>query len=211
MTMTRDGADTEELLARAGRGDVPARQELLARHRARLARMVAVRLDPRLAARVDPSDVVQEALIEADRRLAEYLRGQPLPFYPWLRRLAWERLVKVHQRHLAARRRSVAREERRDPPLPDDSVAELAGLLASGTSPSRRVLLKEVRDRVRAALAALPAADREVLVLRYLEQLPMKEVAAVLGVHEGAAKIRHTRALARLCDRLGGDPRGGEP
>jgi RNA polymerase sigma-70 factor (ECF subfamily) len=85
--------DTEELLQRAASGDPQARQLLLTRHRKRLRRMVAVRLDPRLAARLDPSDVVQEALAAAARQLDAYLRDRPLPFYPWLRRLAWERLA----------------------------------------------------------------------------------------------------------------------
>src|SRR5437763_14614661 len=98
--MTTHPPDTEELLRRAGDGDAAARQQLLARHRDRLRRMVAVRLDQRLAARVDPSDVVQEALIEADRKLDDYLEQRPVPFYPWLRRLAWEQLVKLHERHV---------------------------------------------------------------------------------------------------------------
>src|SRR6516165_5011523 len=96
-------ADTDELLERAGSGDTTAREQLLIRHRARLRRMVAVRLDRRLAARVDPSDVVQETLAEAARNLADYLRERPIPFYPWLRRLAWERLVKLHRRHIRTR------------------------------------------------------------------------------------------------------------
>src|SRR5947199_6728907 len=124
--MARRDADTEELLARAGRGDSAAREQLLGRHRERLCRMVAVRLDRRLAARIDPSDVVQEALMEASRKLSNYLRQRPLPFYPWLRRLAWEHLVKLHQRHLAARKRSVTREEQGIRGLPDESPAELA-------------------------------------------------------------------------------------
>ena len=72
--------DTEELLQRAGDGDPSARQQLLSRHRDRLRRMVAVRLDPRLAARVDPSDVVQEALMVADQKLGAYLKDRPVPF-----------------------------------------------------------------------------------------------------------------------------------
>src|SRR5260370_26969803 len=103
--------DTRELLDRASCGEVRARQLLLDRHRARLRRMVAVRLDPRLAPRVDPSDLLQESLAEAAARLSEYLRERPMPFYPWLRQIAWDRLVEAHRRHLLARRRSVAREE----------------------------------------------------------------------------------------------------
>src|SRR5205823_9047828 len=108
----------------ARRGDESAGHELLARHRDRLRRMVALRLDRRLAARLDPSDVVQEALADAARKLPAYLRDRPLPFYPWLRRLAWERLVKLHQRHVGAGRRSVTREE--PPELPEGSALELA-------------------------------------------------------------------------------------
>src|SRR4051794_20248357 len=103
--------DTEELLARAARGEADARSSLLVRHRDRLARMVACRLERRLAARVDPSDVVQEVLAEADRKLARSLAERPLPFYPWLRQLAWEHLAPLHRRHVRAEKRSVRRED----------------------------------------------------------------------------------------------------
>jgi RNA polymerase sigma-70 factor (ECF subfamily) len=176
----------------------------LTRHRERLRRMVAVRLDRRLAARVDPSDVVQEALAEAARKLPEYLRQQPLPFYPWLRRLAWERLLKVQQRHIAAGKRSVTREVYC--PLADESALELARLvLAPGPSPSGHLILAELRDRVHAALARLSERDREVLVLRYLEQMATAEIAAVLGATIGSVKVRHLRALERLRALLAND------
>src|SRR5438093_9616573 len=103
-------ADTEQLLERAAGGDAVARDQLLQRHRDRLKRMVAVRADPRLAARVDPSDVVQETLAEAAARLDAYLRTRPLPFYPWLRQIAQQRLIDLHRRHVQAGRRSVMRE-----------------------------------------------------------------------------------------------------
>jgi RNA polymerase sigma-70 factor (ECF subfamily) len=206
--MNADDAGTDELVARAGRGDAAARQELLERYRDRLHKMVAVRLDRRVAARIDPSDVVQEAIFDASQMLSGYLAERPLPFYPWLRRLAWKRLVKVHHRHLGAQRRSATREEQRLPALPDESALELAGrLMASGTSPSHRLLRAELRDRVRAALLQLSEHDREVLVLRFLEQLSTREMAAVLGISEGAVKTRQTRALDRLGRLLGQDPR----
>src|SRR5258708_2650976 len=119
--------DTDHLLEQAETGDEHAIGALLARHRSRLRAMVRVRLDRRVAARVDPSDVVQESLLAAYRRLPEYLRDRPIPFYPWLRQLAWERLVRLHQRHLKAKRRSVDREVAFDPLLSDDSIAALAG------------------------------------------------------------------------------------
>lgn len=203
--MSVDDADTDGLLRRAEGGDRTALDRLLSRHRRRLRQMVAVRMDRRLAARVDASDVVQEALAEATARLAEYLRRRPAPFYLWLRQLAFERLVDLTRRHIDAQRRSVDKEAARTIPLPDHSAVELADrLMASGTSPSGRMEKEEVRSRVRAALARLPPADREVLVLRHLEQLSTREVAAVLDLSEPAVRYRQRRALERLGNLLGG-------
>jgi RNA polymerase sigma-70 factor (ECF subfamily) len=192
-------SETEELLRHASLGDAEARQRLLARHRRRLHHMVNLRLDRRLRARVDPSDVVQEVLTRADGALADYLKRRPMPFYPWLRQLAWDRLVDLHRRHVAAQRRSVTREEQTTHRLADDSVLALADrLIDKHSSPSRRLLREELRERVRAALDRLAARDREVLILRHLEQLTTLETAAVLTISEGAVKLRHLRALERL-------------
>jgi RNA polymerase sigma-70 factor (ECF subfamily) len=198
-TMQPQDPEPHDLLQRAGCGEDDARQGLLALHRDRLRRMVAVRMDRRLVARFDPSDVVQDALAEADQRLNDYLRDRPIAFYPWLRHFAWERLVDLHRRHIQAQRRSVTREECPDADLPDASAAILADRLAgSGTSPSRRLIRAELRDRVQSALTRLGPRDREVLVLRHLEGLSTAEVAAVLGLTPGAVMTRHTRALVRI-------------
>src|SRR5437763_17147579 len=122
--------DTDRLLARAASGDGRARQELLARHRKRLRRMVALRLDRRLAARLDPSDIVQEALADAARKLDGYLRDRPLPFYPWLHRLAAERLTQAHRHHLGAQARAAGREQPCGPFPTDESARQLAERLA---------------------------------------------------------------------------------
>jgi RNA polymerase sigma-70 factor, ECF subfamily len=203
-------ADTEHLLERVAAGDCAARDQLFQRHRRRLGRMVAVRFDPRLAARVDPSDVVQETLAEAAANLDRYLRERPLPFYPWLRQLAQRRLIDLHRRHVQARRRSVTREGG-PMALPDPSALALADrLFARTSSPSAGLRRQERRDRVRAALAALPEQDREVLVLRILEALPTRETAAVLGISEVAVRSRQARALDRLKVLLGPDFLEGE-
>jgi RNA polymerase sigma-70 factor (ECF subfamily) len=202
--MARHHPDTEELVERSSQGDASARQQLLGRHRQRLRGMVLLRLDRRLAARIDPSDVVQEALADAAQKLSDYLRERPVPFYPWLRRVAWEHLVRLHQQHLAAGKRSVRREEQWA--LPDHSALELAKrVLAPGTSPSKHLLRQELRRRVQEALEHLAERDREVLLLRYLEGLSTREAAAVLGITEGAVKVRHLRALERLRRLLGAD------
>jgi RNA polymerase sigma-70 factor (ECF subfamily) len=197
------GPDTEQLLDLVAQGDRDARNRLLDRHRERLHDLVNLRLDPRLAARVDPSDVVQDSLAEAHRRLGDYLHSRPLPFYPWLRGLALQQLADLHRRHIRSLKRSIRREEARLPLLTDDSVQDLARrVMGRGSSPSAGPVRRETQERMRAALAALGERDREVLVLRHLEQLSVREIAAVLGVSEGAVKVRHVRALERLRKEL---------
>jgi RNA polymerase sigma-70 factor (ECF subfamily) len=196
-------APTEELLARARQGDAAARNQLLERHRARLRAVIALRLPRRLAARIDPSDVVQESLADADGRLADYLARRPLPFYLWLRELALERLIDLQRRH-TAQKRNVCREVPAAASLPGESLHQLADRLVSrGSSPSQGAQREELRRHLRLALDRLADRDREVLVLRHLEQLSVREIAAVLQLTEGAVKVRHLRALQRVRELLG--------
>jgi RNA polymerase sigma-70 factor (ECF subfamily) len=205
-------AESEVWLARAAAGELSARTRLLQLHRDRLRRMVAVRLDRRLLQRIDPSDIIQETLMVADRRLDEYLRDQPIPFYPWLRQLAWDQMVTALRRHLSAGRRSRTREEVIVPALSDESVAELASCLVDHSAdPFRKLLRAEAHGRLHQALAQLADEDREILVLRHLEQLSTSEAAAVLNIGESAAKMRHLRALQRLRDQLGNEPLESSP
>jgi RNA polymerase sigma-70 factor (ECF subfamily) len=201
-----DDRTLAELLQQARAGDAGSVQRLFTEHRERLKQMIRLRLDRRIAARVDPSDVVQETLAEAVRRLPKYLEEQPIPFYPWLRQIAWERLTKLHERHIATQRRAVGREERAAPPLSDESVMALAErFVASGTSVSERLVREELKRRVHKALAELSDMDREVLVLRYLEQLSPREARIVLGIGEEAFAKRHLRAIQRLRRVLQGE------
>jgi RNA polymerase sigma-70 factor, ECF subfamily len=197
--MAQEPEPIETLFNRAVDGDVAAREELVARHRQRLRQMIAVRMDARLGRRLDPSDVVQEVLAHAWKKLDDYLRMRPLPFYPWLRQIAFERLVKLHRHHIGTEKRSLKREEDGGMVLSGASVMALADrLLAKGTGPSSAVIRNEVCLRVREALDRLPERDRELLVMRYLEQLSTQEIAAVLAISEGAVRTRHVRAMERL-------------
>jgi|SRR5262245_11006551 len=207
--MTASEPDTDLLLRRAGEGNPVARDELLRRHRSRLRQLVAIKLDRRLAGRVDPSDVVQDSLAEAARKLPTYLRLRPLPFYPWLRQLALERVARLHREHVRAGKRSVLREECPLGALPDESALALIDRVRqSASSVGSRLRREELRAALSAALDCLSAADREVLVLRHVEQLDTRESAAVLGVSESAVKMRHLRALDRLRAMLAADPAG---
>ena len=197
--MTDKDPGIEGLLGKAASGDQDAIQQLFETHRARLKRMVAIRLDARVAARIDPSDVVQDALGDAALKLGDYLRQRPLPFYPWLHRLTTERIAQAHRRHVKARSRAVERERAGSFPLPDESAMLLVDrLVGSGTSPSQRLLKKERQQQVSEAMAKLGPNDREVLVLCYLDGLTFGEIGAILGITENASKVRHFRALERI-------------
>ena len=87
------------------------RNRLLERHRDVLRRMVGLRMDRALQGRLDASDIVQDVLVEADRRLADYLAAAKMPFQAWLRYLARDHLIDAHRRHRGAARRSVDREQ----------------------------------------------------------------------------------------------------
>jgi RNA polymerase sigma-70 factor (ECF subfamily) len=196
-------AATEDLLARARSGEDLAVQELLARYRDRLRQMVSVRMDPRLSARVDPSDVVQDAMAAAIQQLPAYLGRGDDAFYPWLRQIAVERLIDAHRRHVGAQRRSIVREEHRNVYMSDASTLLLAErIAASGTSPSGRAMRAERKQWVRAALDRLEPEEREIVILRHLEQMPHKEIAAVLEVTPEAARSRYRRAMERLAALL---------
>jgi RNA polymerase sigma-70 factor (ECF subfamily) len=199
-----DSSEINRLLALARDGDEHAREALLECHRARLCKMVAMRMDRRLAARVDPSDVVQEALKTACGRLSEYLQSPRRPFYPWLRGIALDRLVELYRRHVVASKRSVLREQPQRMKINDESEYELANqILASSRNPSRELLLTEMLARVRQGLQRLSESDREILVLRHLEQLSVEEIADVLEISKTAVTTRHLRAVQRIRDVLG--------
>jgi RNA polymerase sigma-70 factor (ECF subfamily) len=190
-----DSGETQRLLDQARAGDRQAVERLLAQHRPYLRQLVELRLDPQLRPRVDPSDVVQEAQIEALRRLDAYLEQAPLPFRLWLRQLAHDRLLMLRRRHLKAARRAAGQEVA----LPEGSSLLLAGqLLAAGSTPSQKLGRQELAGRVRQAVARLPDADREVLLMRTFEGLSFEEVGYLLAIDPAAARKRHGRALLRL-------------
>ena len=196
--------ETRQLLERAAAGDEQAVQTLFRENRRRLRGMVAVRMDQRMAGRVDPSDVVQEALTIASQRLVDFLNNRPMEFYPWLRQIGWNCLVDAHRRHVLADRRSVDREISIDPALSSQSAATLVNrLVSTGTSPTGRLDREEQRSSVLDALEHLSGTSREVLVLRFLEQLSVTESAQVLGISENALKARQVRAIQQLRDVLG--------
>ncbi len=192
--------ETRDLLARAEQGEAAAVERLLTVHREPLRRMISARLDPSLAARVDASDIVQDVLLEAHKRLNDYLRNPAMPFQLWLRHIAKDHVIDAHRRHRQAQRRSMDREQPLVPAvLADHSSFELAGqLLDQELTPASAAIRHELQRRLNDAIAELEDDDREVILMRHAEQLSNQEVAAALGLTEAAASMRYLRAVRRL-------------
>src|SRR5580658_6893258 len=208
--MDNNSAETTRLLEQARAGDEQALNELFARHRTRLRRMVDLRLDRRLQARIDASDVIQDAYVEVARRLDEYLSESSYPLFLWLRLIVGERLLKLHRHHLGTQMRDAGMEVSiYRGALPEASSAALAALLlGKHTSPTQAAVRAERMIRLQEALNAIDAMDREVLSLRHFEELSLAETALSLGIEEWAAAKRYVRALKRLRATLASMPGG---
>jgi RNA polymerase sigma-70 factor (ECF subfamily) len=197
--MWTNSPDTQKLLDQARCGDATAVERLLAHHREPVRRMIGVRLDPAIRPRVDASDVVQEVLLEASRRLSDYLRSPTMPFHLWLRHIARDHLIDAHRRHRQAQRRTVDREHRIEFARTDSSsLAIVDQLLDPELTPATAAIREEIQGRFRSALDALPEDDREIVLMRHFEQLSNQDVASALGLTEAAASMRYLRAIRRL-------------
>ena len=190
----------DELLKTASGGNEAAMAALFERYRHRLARMLRVRIDRRHQGVLSVNDVLQESYLVAARRLDEFLRERKMPFYLWLRFLAFQKLLEM-QRHLNAGKRGGGKVQPLPMVAPSGDGSKTGGevpIAGTGPSPSSAAIQIEVAGIVRHVLQQLPEDDREVLILRHFEMLSNAETAQVLGVSEGAATQRHLRALGRL-------------
>ena len=196
--MWPDSSETQELMRSALSGDAAAQSALLNRHRAALRRAVQLRMDRGLERRVDASDVVQEVMIDAHRRLAEYLRDPKLPFHAWLRQIARDRLIDAYRRHRVAERRSLDREQSLAA-YADQSSIDLAAMLQDReATPATAATRRELERRFQDALGEMDETDREVILMRHFEGLGNQEVAEALSLSQPAAGMRYLRALRRL-------------
>jgi RNA polymerase sigma-70 factor (ECF subfamily) len=202
--MWPDSSQTQVLLTAARGGDAAARNQLLERHREALRRMIALRMDPRIARRVDASDIVQDVLVEANRRLTDYLEQARMPFHLWLRHLARDRMIDAHRMHRGAARRSTDREQPLDRAATGDrSALDLAAFICDRQlTPAAAATHHELEERFQAAIELLDDADREVILMRHFEQLTNGEVAQALELSDAAAGMRYLRAMRRLRDLL---------
>jgi RNA polymerase sigma-70 factor (ECF subfamily) len=210
--MSRPQNESGPLAQRLLDGDRGALKDLFLRHRRRLRAMVELRLDWMLRGRLDASDVLQDAYLDLESRVEEYLRNPKLPPFLWLRMVVGERLINLHRHHLGAQMRDPLREvSLYRGAMPEATSAALAAqLLGQHTSPSQAAIRAERTLKLQEALNALDPMDREVVALRHFEQLSRSETAQVLGITEVATAKRYVRALKRLKAALASLPGGLE-
>lgn len=191
-----DSSETTDLLFRLGNGDRVSLERLMQLHRNYLRRIVDLRMERDLRRRIDPSDVVQETFLVVAKRIESYLKNRPASFRIWLRSTALEKLVDLRRRHLSEKRTV-----RREIHLSDVSSLALAqGLL--GERPSQILSRKEVAEQVRRIMLQLGDTDREILLLRRVEELNNSEAATVLSIEPETARKRLGRAILRLTKLL---------
>ena len=202
--MWPESEKTQDLLEGIRQGDDGATGRLLQRHREALRRMVEMRLDRKIRQRVDASDIVQEVMVEANRRLKNYLDNPAMPFHLWLRQMAKDRLIDAHRRHRGSGKRSVDREQPAvaAPNLDHSTIQFVAQLCDNELTPAAAATMHELQRRFESALQELDEQDQEVVIMRHFEQLSNQEVAQGLNLSEPAASMRYLRAMRRLRKRL---------
>ena len=197
--MWPDAENTEQLLDHAREGDGTAVNRLLDRHRDAVRRMIDLRMDQVLKRRVDASDIVQDVMIEANRRLENYLKDPVMPFHLWLRQMAKDRLIDAHRRHRGAARRSMDREQPLANAANDESSLDLVAQLRDDElTPAAAATWNELQRRFQAACDQLDTQDQEVVLMRHFEHLSNGETAAALDLTPQAASMRYLRAMRRL-------------
>lgn len=195
-----DRDDDGELAGRLGRGDLEALVEIFERNRPRLRRMVECRMDRRLARRIDPDDVLQEAFLVAEKRVDKF-DAQFSP-YVWLRMIVAQTLIDGHRHHVDAKARAVRREVSRASLATPDSSLISAQFVGDLTSPSQAAQRAELKQQIESTIDTMEPTDREILLLRHFEEASNAEVAEVLGISTKSVNIRYMRALRRLRDQL---------
>ena len=176
--------------------DMAALGKLFEEHRTKLLAMLSRRIDPGLAVRLAPDDILSDAFLEAGRKWNAFKDQSGFTSYSWLYRIVLDCMLQAWRRESRGKR-----DVRRDMPWPERSSMQLGMLLVSpGTAPSEAVRREESRQQIRQIMDLLGDRDQEILWMRHFDQLSFKEIADVLGIKQSAANVRYARALKRLKD-----------
>ena len=193
MVFSTDSQDTTDLLEKIATGDSASIDQLLQLHRPYLVRLIQMRIDPALKARVDASDVAQEAQVAIVDEIDDFLKNRPTSFRIWIRRKVLDQLIAQRRRHIGAMKRSVLKEQN----MSNVSSFAIAKKLLTNT-PSQILSRIELQEQVYGLIEQLSEKNREVLVLRHAEDLSNSETAEVLEIPPGTARKRYGRALLKL-------------
>lgn len=179
-------------------------EQMFTEHRARLKRLIAFRIDPMLKRRVDESDVIQDAFVEACRKFESYKNAPSIPPFLWLRLIVSEAVIDIHRRHLGVQARDPRRETyERGNAFGHTTVLSLANqLIGDFTPPHIAISRQETLKRLQRFLEELAPIDREILALRHGEQLTREEISEVLNISPATAAKRYVRALSRIRKRM---------
>ncbi len=189
----------EELIAKVRADDSQALADFIVSKRPQLLAFIERRLGAGLRRKIEPDDLFQETSAEAVRSIGEVELAERDPFN-WLCQVAERRIIDAHRRFFGSQKRDAGREVSMNAGGTDDSSRPglINLLVASMTSASAAFSRDQRQIRLMAALEKLPEDHREALRLRYLENLPSKDIAERVGKTDGAVRVMLTRSLAKL-------------
>jgi RNA polymerase sigma-70 factor, ECF subfamily len=208
MTTDEISPQDDALIQRVRNHDSQALAEFLVARRPQLMAFIDRRLGTALRRKIEPDDLYQEVSAEAVRSLAEIDLTDRDPF-SWLCQVAERRIIDAHRRFFGSQKRDAGREVSLNAPAAGGTSSSRPGLInmlvASMTSASQAFSRDQKQLRMLTALEQLPPENREALRLRYLENMPSKQIAEKLGKTDGAIRVMLTRSLAKLQQILGTD------
>ena len=192
--------DLRDRVARASRGDVVAVDELVGRYLPQLEAYVRRRRGGLLAAKESSSDLVQSCCREVLEHVDRFQYDGEEGFRRWLFAMALRKMRDRHRFYRADKRDAL-----REVQVDRESSDPLAALCRTLGTPSRAAVRSEQLARLREVLQDLEGKDRDIIDAVYLQQRTPSEVAEELGIPAAHARMRLSRALARLATRLGTD------
>jgi RNA polymerase sigma-70 factor (ECF subfamily) len=196
--------EPEPLLALAHGGSAAALGQLLELYRDYLTLLARLQISRRLQSKVDAADLVQETFLQAHEHFGGFRGSTEGELVSWLRQILATTQANLVRHYCGTQRRDLRLERDLAAELEESSRALDRGLVARHSSPSQRAARREQAVLLANALARLPAAYREVIILRHLEGLKFADVARRMGRTIDSVKKMWTPALAELRSALGG-------
>jgi RNA polymerase sigma-70 factor (subfamily 1) len=199
----------DDVLAKIRGGDVNVLAQFIETRRPQLMAYIERELGSGLRRKVEPDDVFQEMSAEAVRALPTTTLGDRDPF-SWLCQIAERRIIDLHRRHFGAQKRDAGREVSLGSPGGGGSGSDATQgggglinlLVASMTTPSQAFSRNAREACLLRAMQKLPADQQEALRLRYIENLPSKQIAEKIGKSDAAVRVMLTRSLKKLHELL---------